>query len=124
MDQNPKDFVAISISDTSASYPPNAKLYCNLCNCNLTLLDPQTEECLCTRCNVSYYPNKGEKVKRTNKFETPGPLTDKHGNIMGEKMPLVPSVNDNDVREVSSISYLGDKKNKNHLPLKKWKDMI
>lgn len=68
---NNKDFVAISINDSSVSYPPSSKLYCNLCSCNLTLLDAQKEEWFCTRCNVSYFPNKGEKVKRANKFETP-----------------------------------------------------
>ena len=67
-----KDFVAISINDSSKSYPPSAKLYCNSCNCNLVLLDPQTEEWFCNRCKISYFPNKGEKVKRGNKFETPG----------------------------------------------------
>jgi hypothetical protein len=87
-----KDFVAISINDSS--YPPSAKLYCNLCNCNLVLIDPHTEEWFCNRCHVSYYPNKGEKVKRANKFETPGPLTDTHGNITGEKTPLVAMVDD------------------------------
>jgi hypothetical protein len=66
-----KDFVAISVNDSSVSYPPSSKLYCNLCSCNLTLLDPHKEEWFCTRCNVSYFPNKGEKVKRANKFETP-----------------------------------------------------
>jgi hypothetical protein len=69
---NNKDFVAISINDSSVSYPPNSKLFCNLCSCNLTLLDAQKEEWFCTRCSVSYFPNKGEKVKRANKFETPG----------------------------------------------------
>jgi hypothetical protein len=107
---NNKEFVVISINDTSVSYPPSAKLYCNLCNCNLVLVDPQAEEWFCNRCKVSYYPNKGEKVKRANKFETPSPLTDKHGNITGEKVPLVASINDNDAKEVSSISYFGDKK--------------
>jgi hypothetical protein len=68
---NNKDFVAISIKDSSVSYPPSSKLYCNLCSCNLTLLDAEKEEWFCTRCNVSYFPNKGEKVKRANKFETP-----------------------------------------------------
>jgi hypothetical protein len=87
-----KDFVAISINDSS--YPPSSKLFCNLCNCNLTLLDLKAEEWFCTRCNVSYSPNKGEKVKRANKFETPGPLTDAHGNITGEKTPLVAMVDD------------------------------
>ena len=83
---NNKDFVvAISINDSS--YPPNSKLFCNLCSCNLTLLDPKAEEWFCTRCNVSYFPNKG-KVKRANKFDTPGPMTDFHGNIIGEKDTL------------------------------------
>jgi hypothetical protein len=87
-----KDYVAISIKDSSISYPPTAKLFCNLCNCKLVLFDAQKEEWFCTRCNVSYYPNKGEKVKRANKFETPGPNTDIHGNITGEKRPIVSMV--------------------------------
>jgi hypothetical protein len=91
---NNKDFVAISINDSSVSYPPSSKLFCNLCSCNLTLLDAQKEEWFCTRCNVSYFPNKGEKVKRANKFETPGPMTDSHGNITGEKTPIVSMVED------------------------------
>jgi hypothetical protein len=89
-----KDFVAISINNSDVSYPPSSKLYCNLCSCNLTLLDAQKEEWFCTRCNVSYFPNKGQKVKRANKFETPGPLTDAHGNITGDKIPLVSMVDD------------------------------
>jgi hypothetical protein len=88
------DFVAISINNSS--YPPNAKLYCNSCNCNLVLIDPQTEEWYCNRCHISYFPNKGEKVKRANKFETPGPATDAHGNIINkEKIPPVAMIGDN-----------------------------
>lgn len=94
MSSNNKDFVAISIHGSSVSYPPNSKLYCNLCSCNLTLLDTQKQEWFCTRCNVSYFPNKGEKVKRANKFETPGPLTDRYGNITGEKTTIVSMVED------------------------------
>ena len=74
-------FVAINISNNDTSYPPNSKLFCNLCSCNLTLLDIEKEEWICTRCNISYFPNRGEKVKRANKFETPGPETEIHGNI-------------------------------------------
>ncbi|HSN96040.1 MAG TPA: hypothetical protein VLR10_02485 [Nitrososphaeraceae archaeon] len=84
-----KDYTAISIKDSSISYPPSSKLFCNLCSCNLILADPQMEEWFCTRCNVSYYPNKGERIKRANKFETPGPAIDKHGNITGDKRPIV-----------------------------------
>ncbi|MFZ0344619.1 MAG: hypothetical protein WAL24_05630 [Nitrososphaeraceae archaeon] len=89
---NKKNYVAISIKDSSVSYPPSATLFCNLCSCNLVLADPQKEEWFCTRCNISYYPNKGEKVKRANKFETPGPNTDIHGNITGDKRPIVSMV--------------------------------
>ena len=56
-------------------------------------------EYVCSRCNISYFP-KGEKVKRANKFDTPGPLTDAHGNITGDKMPIVSIVGDN--KELSS----------------------
>jgi hypothetical protein len=52
------------------------------------------EEWICSRCNVSYYPNRGEKVKRANKFSTPGPETDIHGNITGDKTPIVSIVDD------------------------------
>ena len=62
---------------------------CKLCSCNLELADPQKEEWFCSRCNVSYYPNKGEEVKRANKFSTPGQQTDAHWNITGQKMHLV-----------------------------------
>ena len=55
----------------------------------MVLFDAQKEEWYCNRCNISYYPNKGEKVKRANKFETPGPLTDNHGNIIGDRRPIV-----------------------------------
>ena len=91
-----KDYTAISIKDknSSISYPPSSKLFCNLCNCKLILFDVQKEEWYCNRCNVSYFPNKGEKVKRANKFSTPGPLTDIHENITGEKRPIL-SIIDN-----------------------------
>jgi hypothetical protein len=91
---NSKDYVAINIKDSSVSYPPSSKLFCNLCSRNLVLLDAQKEEWYCNRCSKSYYPNKGEKVKRANKFSTPGPETDKHGNIIGDKMPIVTMVDD------------------------------
>src|ERR671918_2649213 len=88
-----KDYIAISIN-SSVSYPPSAKLYCNLCSCNLVLMDAQKEEWYCNRCGISYYPNKGEKVKRANKIVTPGPSTDEHGNITGERRPIFSMVKD------------------------------
>jgi hypothetical protein len=106
---NNKDFVAISIKDSSTLHSPNSKLFCNLCSCNLVLSDPKTEEWFCTRCNIPYYPAK-EKVKRPNRFTTPGPEIDEHGNIIGDngKAPLLSIVENN--REPSS-SY-----NKSKLP--------
>lgn len=87
-----KDYTAISIKDSSISYPPSSKLFCNLCNCKLVLFDMQKEEWYCNRCNISYFPLKGERVKRPNKFETPGPDIDEHGNITGKKGPIVSMV--------------------------------
>jgi ribosomal protein S27AE len=66
-----KDYVVISLRDSSASYPPAAKLFCNTCSCNLVLMDAQKEEWYCNRCGVSYFPNRGDKVRRGNKFSTP-----------------------------------------------------
>jgi hypothetical protein len=36
--------------------------------------------------------HKRYKVKRANKFETPGSMTDSHGNITGDKTPLIAMV--------------------------------
>jgi hypothetical protein len=87
-----KDFTAITI-DSSNSYPPNSKLFCNLCNHSLILLDPKDEEWHCPHCKSTYLPSK-EPVKRRSVFDTPGPNTDIHGNITGEKLPLVSMVDD------------------------------
>jgi hypothetical protein len=59
------------------------------------------EEWFCTRCNVSYFPNKGERIKRPNRFTTPGPEIDSLGNIIGDKMPLV-SLTKDDIEPSSS----------------------
>jgi hypothetical protein len=100
-DNKDKDFVVISIKDSSVSYPPSAKLFCNICSCNLVLLDAQKEEWYCNRCAISYFPNRGEKVKRANKFSTPGPETDAHGNITGEKGPIVSMIDDSSATSIS-----------------------
>jgi len=74
---NRKDYVAISTKDYSVSYPPAARLFCNICSCNLILLDASKEVWFCNRCSKSYYPNKGEEVRRANKFSTPADNRDK-----------------------------------------------
>ena len=94
-----KDFVSI-IPGNGNSYTPNTRFFCSLCNCKLSPLDESKEEFICSHCNISYFPNK-EKVKRANKFSTPGPAVDSHGNIIGDKGPIVSLVDDNK-RELSS----------------------
>ena len=74
---NNKDYVAISTKDSSVSYPPSAKLFCNSCSCNLILLDASKEVWYCNRCSKSYYLNQGERVRRANKFVTPADNRDK-----------------------------------------------
>ena len=89
------NFVAINVKDLSSrgSYPPSSKLYCPSCNCSLILLDAKEEEWFCNRCHRSYYPRK-EKVKQASKFDTPGPPTDKDGNITPRKGPPVAMIDD------------------------------
>ena len=88
---NNNDFVAIDISNSNTSNLKNH--YCNRCNRSLIVLDHDVGELFCTACHVSYFPKK-EPVKRANRFDTPGPETDVHGNITGEKGPLVAMVDD------------------------------
>ena len=99
-----KDFVAINIRD-DVSYSSTSKLFCNLCSCNLILSDPDNQggEWWCERCHVSYFPNRGQKVKRPSRFETPGPNTDRHGNITGERGPIVSMVNDDNATFVRPL---------------------
>jgi hypothetical protein len=86
-----KENVAIIAKDSSVSYSPSAKLFCNLCSCNLILLDPQKEEWYCNRCSVSYIPSKGDKLRRANKFETPDAR---------DKVPIVSIVDDSNATNI------------------------
>jgi hypothetical protein len=49
------------------------------------------ENTLCTYCNISYFPDH-QNVKRPNKFETPGPETDIHGNVLTQDKPLLTAI--------------------------------
>jgi hypothetical protein len=83
----------------------NKKYYCSHCN---TRLVARTEEDMkgaytCTRCIITYWPNQ-QPVKKSNRFETPGPNTDPHGNVVGDK--TIPIAVLEDIRnEVHSTSY-------------------
>jgi hypothetical protein len=92
-----KDSVSIIIKD-----PPKGPYYCNLDYFKLHLQNKDTGEYISPRCGTTYFPNLGEKIKRASKFETPGGPTDAHGNIIGEKGPLLSLVND-DSWELSSV---------------------
>jgi hypothetical protein len=84
------DFIAISISDLGEP----KKYFCNMCNRSLVRMNEKTGEFFCTNCNVSYFPNQGEKLKSQSKFDLPGPEIDAKGHIIGEKMPLVSMIDD------------------------------
>jgi hypothetical protein len=72
-----KDNVAINLKDSSASYPPSSKLFCNRCSRNLVLLDATKEEWYCNACGIIYFPNRGDGVRKANKFSTPADNRDK-----------------------------------------------
>jgi hypothetical protein len=57
-------------------------------------MNEKTVEFFCTNCNVSYFPNRGEKLKSQSKFDLPGPEIDSKGHIIGDKMPLVSMIDD------------------------------
>jgi hypothetical protein len=85
---NNKDSVASYIGSGASKRGP---FYCNHCNRKLDCLDQDTREYLCTYCNISYYPDY-QNVKRANKFETPGPETDIHGNVLTQDKPLLAAI--------------------------------
>jgi hypothetical protein len=94
------------ILDLSRSTNNNTKkYYCSHCN---TRLVARTEEDMkggytCTKCIITYWPNQ-QPVKKSNRFETPGPNTDPHGHIIGDK--TIPVAVLEDIRnEVHSTSY-------------------
>jgi hypothetical protein len=81
------------------------KHFCSYCNTRLT---PLTQEDMiggyhCTKCTITYWPNQ-QPVKKSNRFETPGPNTDSHGNVVGDK--TIPFAVLEDIRnEVHSTTY-------------------
>ena len=79
---NDKDnhFVVIDIKNSASA---TQKYFCSYCNTRLT---PYTEEdwiggYLCTKCTITYWP-KHQPVKKSSKFDLPGPPTDSHGNVI------------------------------------------
>jgi hypothetical protein len=80
------------VLDISNNSPTGlTKFLCSRCN---TRLVPFTEEdrrggYLCVKCTIEYWPNQ-QPVKKSNKFDLPGPATDSHGNVLGDiDIPIV-----------------------------------
>jgi hypothetical protein len=101
---NKDDSIIIDLS-RARNKGDNNRYYCSYCNTRLT---PLTREDMmggyhCTKCTITYWPNQ-QLVKKSNRFETPGPDTDIHGNIVGDK--TIPIAVLEDIRnEVHSTTY-------------------
>ena len=67
MMSNNNEYNVIDISGKDSS---PKKYYCNHCRRSLFLRDKETQEYLCSFCNIIYYPNN-QLVKKANRFEVP-----------------------------------------------------
>ena len=63
------EYNIIDISGKHSSFKPK-KYFCNYCRRSLFLKDKDTQEFICTYCNIIYYPNN-QLVKKANRFEVP-----------------------------------------------------
>jgi hypothetical protein len=99
-----KDSVIINVKN-SASDSNAEKYFCSYCNTRLT---PYTQEDMkggyvCTECTIEYWP-KQQPVKKSSKFDLPGPETDEHGNVIGDNnIPI--AVIDDPNKQLSSTTY-------------------
>ena len=59
------------------------------------LRDKETQEYLCSFCNIVYYPNN-ELVHKENTFDLPGPNTDSQGNVVRENIIPIAMIEDPD----------------------------
>ena len=69
----------------------------------LFLKDKETYEFICTFCNILYYPNN-QLLKKSNRFDLPGPDTDSQGNVTGNNTIPIAMI-DYPNKELSSTSY-------------------
>jgi CRISPR/Cas system-associated protein Cas10 (large subunit of type III CRISPR-Cas system) len=59
-----------NVIDISGKDSSPKKYFCNHCKRSLFLRDKDTQEYLCSFCNIVYYPNN-QLVKKANRFEVP-----------------------------------------------------
>jgi hypothetical protein len=104
MSNKDNHFVVIDLKN-SASSSTAEKYFCSYCN---TRLSPLTQEDMkgayvCNKCTIQYWPNQ-RPVKKSSKFDLPGPPTDSHGNVIGDNdIPI--AVIDDVNKDVSTTSY-------------------
>lgn len=106
-----------NIIDISKSQTKPKKYSCNYCRRHLFLKDKETQEYICTFCNIVYYPNN-ELVHKENKFDLPGPDTDSQGNVIRNNTIPIAMVDDPN-KELSSTSYKQQKLSAAYEALKK-----
>jgi hypothetical protein len=101
---NDKDNNSVVI-DIKNSASATQKYFCSYCNTRLTPLMQEDMKggYVCTKCIIEYWP-KQQPVKKSSKFDLPGPPTDSHGNIIGDNdIPI--AVIDDPNKELSSTTY-------------------
>ena len=102
MSNKDNHFVVIDIKNSTSKAE---KYFCSYCNTRLT---PLTREDMigayvCTKCIIEYWPNL-QSVKKSSKFDLPGPATDSQGNVIGDNdIPI--AVIDDPNKEVTSTSF-------------------
>ena len=103
LDDKDNNSVVIDIKNKSGS--TSEKYFCSYCNTRLT---PYTQEDMkggyvCTKCTIEYWP-KQQPVKKSSKFDLPGPETDEHDNVIGDNnIPI--AVIDDVNKDISTTSY-------------------
>jgi len=98
------DSVILDLSKARSTGNSN-RYYCSYCNTRLIALtqEDMKDGYHCIKCTIIYWPNQ-QAVKKSNRFETPGPNTDEHGNVVGDK--TIPVAVMEDIRnEVHSTTY-------------------
>jgi hypothetical protein len=102
-----KDSVIINLK-TSAS--ESKKYFCSYCNSRLF---PLTQEDMkgayvCTKYIIEYWPTL-QSVKKSSKFDLPGPETDEHGNVIGDNDIPIAVIDDGNT-ELSSTTFSSKQK--------------
>ena len=71
---------------------------------------------VCIKCTITYWPNQ-QSVKKSSKFDLPGPPTDSHGNVIGDND--IPIAVIDDVNRVSETTFKRQKLSPSFEMLKK-----